>query len=86
MANESEDTPGDDGAGAEEEAAGGEATPKAKRSHGERASSYLKSARRGQREATDPAARVQFLHAEAEVYALLDVAAALRGEDGTAPD
>lgn len=56
--------------------AGGE---KARKSHGERALGSLRAAKRGQREVSEPTERAQFLLAEANVLALLDVADALRG-------
>ena len=56
--------------------AGGE---KARKGHGERALGSLRAAKRGQREVSEPAERAQFLLAEANVLALLDVADALRG-------
>jgi hypothetical protein len=52
---------------------------KARKSHGERAMGSLRAAKRGQREVSEPADRAQFLLAEANVLALLDVADALRG-------
>ena len=63
--------------------AGGE---KERKSHGERALGSLRAAKRGQREVSEPAERAQFLLAEANVLALLDVADALRGPSaGTKP-
>jgi hypothetical protein len=56
---------------------------KGKRTHGERAMASLRAAKRGQREVSDPAERAQFLLAEANVLALLDVADALAGRNGT---
>ena len=61
-----------------------ESQSKGRRSPGERAGAYLRSARRGLRDVSDPSAKAQFLVAEAEVLALLDVAAALRGDDDVA--
>jgi len=61
-----------------------ESPSKGRRSPGDRAGAYLRSARRGLRDVSDPSAKAQFLVAEAEVLALLDVAAALRGDDGGA--
>lgn len=56
---------------------------KGKRTHGDRAMTNLRGAKRGQREVSDPAERAKFLLAEANVLALLDVADALRGGDGS---
>jgi hypothetical protein len=55
---------------------------KPKRSHGERAMANLRAAKRGQREVSEPTERAQFLLAEANVLALLDVAQALGGSSG----
>jgi hypothetical protein len=52
---------------------------KPRRTHGERAMANLRAAKRGQREVSEPADRARFLLAEANVLALLDVAAALGG-------
>jgi hypothetical protein len=59
------------------------ASEKGKRSHGDRAMASLRAAKRGQREVSDPTERAQFLLAEANVLALLDVADALAGRNGT---
>lgn len=50
---------------------------KPRRSHGERAMASLRAAKKGHREMTEPVERAQFLLAEANVLALLDVADAL---------
>ena len=59
---------------------------KARRSHGERAMANLRSAKKGQREVSDPVDRARFLLAEANVLALLELADAIGGgteqEDG----
>jgi hypothetical protein len=52
---------------------------KSKRTHGERALASVRAAKRGQREVSEPVERAQFLLAEANVLALLDVADALGG-------
>ena len=64
---------------------------KSRKSHAERALSSIRTAKRGQRELTDPSDRVRILLAEANILALLDVADALSplhvapetGQDGT---
>lgn len=60
---------------------GDETEEKSLRSHGERAANSLRAARRSHREAVDPASRAEYLAAEAQVLALLDVAAAIRDGD-----
>lgn len=62
-----------------EKGTGGE---KLRRSHAYRAMASIRDARKGQREVSEPAARAQFLLAEANVLALLDVADALAGGSG----
>jgi hypothetical protein len=67
-----------------DEAASASARPKRagekpKRTHGDRAMASIRAAKRGQREVSDPTERAQFLLAEANVLALLDVADALGG-------
>jgi hypothetical protein len=63
---------------------------KARRSHGERAMANLRSAKKGQREVSDPVERARFLLAEANVLALLELADAIGGgseaRDGQAAD
>jgi hypothetical protein len=54
-----------------------------RKTHGERAMASLRTAKKGQREVTEPAERVRFLLAEANVLALLDVADALGGGSGS---
>jgi hypothetical protein len=53
------------------------ATDKAPRSTAERALAHLRSAKKGQREVTDPAERAELLLAEANVLALLELADAI---------
>lgn len=57
---------------------------KTRRSHAERAMANLRSAKKGQREVSDPVERAQFLLAEANVLALLELADAISGGSQTA--
>jgi len=57
---------------------------KARRSHAERALANLRSAKKGQREVSDPVERAQFLLAEANVLALLELANAISGSSESA--
>jgi hypothetical protein len=59
---------------------------KQRRTHGERAMASLRAAKRGQREVTEPADKAQFLLAEANVLALLDVADALGAQSPNGAD
>jgi hypothetical protein len=56
---------------------------KPRRSHGERAVANIRSAKKGQREVSDPVERARFLLAEANVLALLELADALGDNSGT---
>jgi hypothetical protein len=58
------------------------ASQKPQRNHADRAMASIRAAKRGQREVTDPAERARIMLAEAEVLALLDLAAAV----GMSPD
>jgi hypothetical protein len=53
---------------------------KARRSHAERAMANVRSAKKGQREVSDPVERARFLLAEANVLALLELADAIGGK------
>lgn len=82
MAEEKSETTGEDAEtaeGAPAKAKSKRAGEKPKRSHGDRALASLRAAKRGQREVSEPTERAQFLLAEANVLALLDVADALGG-------
>jgi hypothetical protein len=57
---------------------------KTRRSHAERAMANLRSAKKGQREVSDPVERAQFLLAEANVLALLELANAISGSPESA--
>ncbi len=57
---------------------------KDRRSHGERAMANLRAAKKGQREVSDPVKRAQFLLAEANVLALLELADAISGDSASA--
>src|SRR5215211_2170759 len=57
---------------------------KARRSHAERALANVRSAKKGQREVSDPVERAQFLLAEANVLALLELADAISGRSKSA--
>jgi hypothetical protein len=57
---------------------------KTRRSHAERAMANLRSAKKGQREVSDPVERAQFLLAEANVLALLELANAISGSSESA--
>jgi hypothetical protein len=57
---------------------------KSRRSHGERAMANIRAARKGQREVSEPVERAQFLLAEANVLALLELADAIGG--GSRPE
>jgi hypothetical protein len=85
MAEEQSDTEtaAEDTAGASAATKSKRAGEKGKRSHGDRAMASLRAAKRGQREVSDPAERAQFLLAEANVLALLDLADALAWRNGT---
>lgn len=51
-----------------------------RKTYSERASASLRNARRSAGDALDPEQRADFLLAEASVFVLLDLAAALRGD------
>lgn len=53
---------------------------RARRTHGEHAMANLRTAKRNQRDVPEGDERVQFLLAEANVLALLDLAEAIRGQ------
>jgi hypothetical protein len=57
---------------------------KARRSHAERAMANIRSAKKGQREVSDPVERARFLLAEANVLALLELADAIGGNSRVA--
>ncbi len=61
----------------------GDAQPKQRRTHADRANANLRAAKRATRgEDADPNERLRFLLAEAEVLAMLDLSDALRGGGG----
>jgi hypothetical protein len=87
MQDEELDTASAEGATetAESQAAAGKAKgkragDKARRSHAERAMANVRSAKKGQREVSDPVERARFLLAEANVLALLELADAIGGK------
>ena len=57
-----------------------------RKSHRQRAVSSLRTAKRQQRELTEQGELAQFLLAEAEALALLNLADAIRGTDGDGDD
>lgn len=76
------------GAVAEQAADETEAKPtgRSRKTHGERAVANLRTAKRSQREGSEENERVQFLLAEANVLALLDLADAIRGQSNSTRD
>lgn len=76
-------TPGGEAETASEEPGGKakakRAGDKTRRSPAERAMSNIRSAKKGQREVSDPVERARFLLAEANVLALLELADAIGG-------
>jgi hypothetical protein len=59
---------------------------KSRRSHAERAMANIRSAKKGQREVSDPVERARFMLAEANVLALLELADAISGGSGAGAD
>jgi hypothetical protein len=62
------------------------AAEKPRRSHAERAMANIRSAKKGQREVSDPVERARFLLAEANVLALLELADAISGDTSQSND
>jgi hypothetical protein len=88
--NEAEASPAADAKTSAEGSAGKAKTKRAadkpRRSHGERAVANIRSAKKGQREVSDPVERARFMLAEANVLALLELADAISGGSGAGAD
>jgi hypothetical protein len=79
------DAPVNETGGGDEAKASRRKGEKQRRTHGERAAANLRSAKRSQREVTEPDDKARFLMAEAEVLALLELADAFRGSTNSEP-